>query len=103
MLNIVIFPVNGEPEVRAITGTLKEMQEIVGGYIEAVSYGGYTLWCNEEGIMEGLPFNRYVGPHAIVGTFFVSREDNEGEMITLNRKDIEKVKELFAQQDTDSL
>lgn len=41
------------------TESLRALQEAVGGYIERVSSADETvdLWCNEEGKLEGLPFN----------------------------------------------
>ena len=39
--------------------TLKEMQDIVGGYIELVYDDGHTqIICNEEGKLLGLPINK---------------------------------------------
>ena len=38
--------------------TLKELQTIVGGYIECLSLkNGMTMVVNEEGKLEGLPYN----------------------------------------------
>ena len=96
-ITVVVFTVDGESEVKEIDDNLRVMQELVGGgYIEAVYYGGYTLWCNEDGISKGFPLNRYVGPHAILGTFFISKDDDEGDMVSLTSEDVEKVKRLFA-------
>ena len=48
-----------EPEGE--TWTLKELQELVGGYIEIVAapnHPGRVLVINEEGKLKGLPFNK---------------------------------------------
>lgn len=37
--------------------TLVQMQQAVGGYIEAVPGSNLRAWCNEEGRLTGLPFN----------------------------------------------
>lgn len=75
------------PEVKEISGSLKSMQEVVGGYIE-----GYypfekeplAIVCNEEGKLLGLPQNRMViqdhSPVDILcGTFFICSLDQEEE------------------------
>lgn len=57
-----VIPAVGEPyEVQPKNGkyfVLKEMQEIVGGYIEIIHLGNDKLMVvNEEGKLEGLPWN----------------------------------------------
>lgn len=51
------------------------MQAVVGGNIQAIyPYAEpVAIVCNEEGLLEGLPFNRSVegGYGGVVGTFFV--------------------------------
>ena len=37
--------------------TLEELQGFVGGMIETVQLTHGTMYCNEEGLLEGLPFN----------------------------------------------
>ena len=39
--------------------TLESLQQGVGGLIQAIGLDGLTLWCNDEGKMEGLPHNPY--------------------------------------------
>lgn len=59
--------------VTNISPTLKNLQNIVGGYIETVTFGDYVVICNEEGRLLGLPHNctingfSFVGDIAIVG------------------------------------
>jgi hypothetical protein len=37
---------------------LEQAQAVVGGYIERVKLHGFgDLWCNEEGLLQGLPYN----------------------------------------------
>lgn len=75
---LVIEPVK-QPVVKEIGNTLKDMQRMVGGYIQA-----YYPWmdevaiiCNDEGKIMGLPLNRSIfGEHGelldiIAGTFFI--------------------------------
>ena len=42
---------------------LHEMQELVGGYLEAVPHLKSTVYCDEEGLLKGLPFNEYATLH----------------------------------------
>ncbi len=54
---------------------LRALQEIVGGWIEAIyPYDEeVAIVCNEEGLINGLPFNRSVpgGYGGVFGTFFI--------------------------------
>ena len=51
-----------------IKNELKEMQELVGGYIETVMFGeNLVIVCNEEGMIIPLPYNMM----KLYGTFFV--------------------------------
>ncbi len=56
--------------------TLSDLQEAVGGYIEAAyrDGDGVVYYCNEEGLLEGLPYNMrmpndvdVVGPILAIG------------------------------------
>lgn len=38
--------------------SLKELQGFVGGYIESVPHARPDAFCNEEGLLNGLPYNR---------------------------------------------
>ena len=66
-------------EARVIPNTLEALQELVGGYIEAVSVpigSGCVFICNEEGKILGMPLNRSVRMEGqivdiIAGTFFI--------------------------------
>lgn len=66
----------GEPvRLQRIENTLEAKQKIVGGYIEQFPvdvYGAVGI-CNEEGVLRGLPFNRYNAPteNFICGTFLL--------------------------------
>lgn len=68
--------------VTNISCTLKNLQRIVGGPIETVSFGpGAVIICNEEGKFRGLPKNFYIGHppfmEAIVGEVAVVGVDGE--------------------------
>ena len=62
------------PYEKEISG-LHEMQEVVGGSIQAIYpyKEQVAIVCNEEGILNDLPFNRSIegGYGGVFGTFFV--------------------------------
>lgn len=58
--------------VTAISNTLKNLQNTVGGYIETLTMPGYTLIVNEEGIPLDLPFNCKVAGFNLFGTIIVA-------------------------------
>ncbi|WP_291244539.1 DUF3846 domain-containing protein [Fournierella sp.] len=72
---LVIRKAPGQPpELVVMENTLEALQQAVGGYIETVSFCEDALViCNEEGRLQGLPYNcdflgiSFVGPILIVG------------------------------------
>lgn len=90
MAKVIVVPVNGEPYVDDVKG-LKGMQAVVGGYIESVTVAkNVSLICNEEGLLVGLPRNRFVEDVGgfICGDFLVSRYDLEGATVDVTPEDI---------------
>lgn len=97
-MKVLTFEPGKDPEYREIDGSLESMQEIVGGYIEAVDLPeGLVLVCNEEGKLEnlnpsaeldvaGMPWD------LIRGTCFVCRRD-EDRMVGLEDGDEERISE----------
>lgn len=67
--------------VTNISPTLENLQKTVGGYIEPVSFDGWVILCNENGKIEGLPYNMRLGNvDVLVGTIVVL--GTEGEEFT---------------------
>ena len=64
-----------EKEIQDGTDHLEQMQAIVGGLIEPIYpyLEEVAIVCNEEGLINGLPFNRSVpgGYGGVFGTFFI--------------------------------
>lgn len=64
-----------EKEIKDGADHLEQMQAIVGGLIEPIYpyHEEVAIVCNEEGLINGLPFNRSVpgGYGGVFGTFFV--------------------------------
>ncbi len=70
---------------------LKQLQEAVDGYIEAVTFGGFTMWVNEEGLLRNdlvpnpVAYGFY--PRAIMGNIvFTGNADSEGDTLPLDEK-----------------
>ena len=78
-MRILVVEPGKAPEVREISGGLKEMQNIVGGLIQAIYPfpEEIALVCNEEGMLLGLPPNRGLWDESgalydiVCGTFFL--------------------------------
>lgn len=89
------------PVVAEISGDLKSMQAVVGGYIETVSCfhdANIVLICNEEGKFYFPPCRvltkQGVAMDYIAGTFFLCASQ-EGEFISLNEPQIKKYQKAF--------
>ena len=96
-MNVLIIEPEKAPREAEIGSNLKAMQDVVGGYIEAVyPYDDpVALVCNEEGKLIGLPLNRKLEDYDIIaGTFFICglSEDN---FASLPPDLMEKYKEKF--------
>lgn len=57
MLALVI-PAEGKPYLQKVDGGYKELQNLVGGLIDAVNSDKASCYVNDEGLLIGLPFNR---------------------------------------------
>ena len=73
-MKILVVEPNRRPRRADIPHTLKDMQQVVGGYIQAIyPYDDLVaIVCDEEGKLKGYDLNRYIqGVDVIAGTFFV--------------------------------
>ena len=94
-MNIVIKRVGKNPEVKEINGELNEMQEIVGGYIQAFNVTDNILCvCNEEGKLKGLLPNFVCNHDIICGDVFFCVAGEE-DFESLNNEQIEYITNLF--------
>lgn len=88
------------PVEMEIDNTLEEKQRLVGdGYIECVYLPNdkdVVLICNEEGKINGMPFNRDIGYDIIAGPFLIVGDDYEnGDFKSLTEEQILKYKIRF--------
>ena len=62
------------PEERFVSNELHPLQQLVGGYIQALypwSKDKVALICNDSGKVDGLPLNRYIEDYDVIaGNFF---------------------------------
>ena len=73
-MNVLVVEPGYLPYEKEING-LSEMQQTVGGLIQAIYpyEEEVAIVCNDEGLINGLPFNRSVpgGYGGVFGTFFI--------------------------------
>lgn len=92
------------PEIKEISGSLKEMQSIVGGCIQALYpfEDEVALICNDEGMLLGRTPNRALKDDngniydVICGTFFLCGAPSDSDHFTgLTPEQIEKFEKRF--------
>lgn len=97
MMKILMVEPGYVPYEKELNG-LKEMQAAVGGSIQAICpfEEKVAVVCNEEGLINGLPFNRSVpgGYGGVCGTFFVCGTGEE-DFCSLTPAQMEKYKKQF--------
>jgi hypothetical protein len=94
-IKVLLLPVGKPGTVVEIDNKLEAMQKLVGGSIEGVSIeANVMVMCNDEGRLNGLPFNRLFAdlrnPVDFCGDIFITRHDNEGESTSLTARDIKR-------------
>ena len=86
------------PEEKVIGADLESLQAEVAGLIECVYMDDdIILVCNEEGKLNGMKLNRRLGDDIICGPFFLVSDDGEGDFASLNDRQMDALKERFAQ------
>lgn len=79
-----------------IPNTLEAIQNAVGGYFEIVYCGdGICLCCNEEGKINGMKPNRFIGQDVIFGDFFLVGDGGD-DFRDLTDEEIATLLEHFA-------
>lgn len=97
-MKVLVVEPGKEPYVKMLDGSLKSMQEVVGGYIEITHFCSLegqdlSLVLNEEGRLLGLPRNRNIC--GIVGNAFICT-NNRDELKGLTEEEIEICKKVLA-------
>lgn len=101
-IQIVVVEPNKKPYTKMIPNDLEAMQNIVGGWIENITIGStktgaqIAMIVNEEGRLIGLPANRIVNRLGlIVGTFFITANNFEGDQVSLSDEEAEGLIQKF--------
>lgn len=103
-MKVLVVEPGKNPVVRKIDGSLKSMQAVVGGYIQAFYpwIEEVAIVCNDEGKINGLPLNRPIfGERGelldiIAGTFFVcGAPADSGKFTDLPEELVEHYTRLF--------
>ncbi|MCF8017795.1 MAG: DUF3846 domain-containing protein [Vallitaleaceae bacterium] len=105
-MRVVIIEPDKPARIEEINNSLSSMQATVGGYIQVIPAkaisGGKSLShdlilvLNEEGKLDGLPFNfkLWDGADYVAGTCFVCKEQGD-EMVGLSESEAQMVVELI--------
>lgn len=103
-MKVLVVEAGRQPMVKEIEGSLRSMQEIVGGYIQPVYpwREEVALVCNEEGKMNGIALNRPLYDDRgqlvdiIAGTFFICSAPVDSDTFqSLTDAQIERYSKLF--------
>ena len=91
------------PEVVVLKNELTALQDAVSigadyrGLIEIVGLDSNTcILCNEEGKLIGLKPNRRLGQDILCGVFYVTGQDDEGNLCSLDDAALERYIKMFA-------
>ena len=91
-----------KPEVCYVKNELRALQEAVSigadyvGLIEILDLDERTcILCNEEGKLINLMPNRRLGDDIICGVFYVTGQNDEGDLASLTDEQIEHYSEVF--------
>ena len=80
-----------KPVVKEINNNLKDLQEIVGGYIEVISFNAnLVIIVNEEGKLLNLSPTMRFRNDVLVGNIIFARTE-QSEFISLSDQDIERI------------
>ena len=103
-MRVLVVEPERRPEVKEIDGSLRSMQEVVGGWIQALFPFAepLALVCNDEGKLMNLPANRGLRDKngqiydIVCGTFFIcGAPSNSDHFTSLTPEQIERYRERF--------
>lgn len=103
-MRVLVVEPERRPELREIDGSLKAMQDIVGGLIQAVFpfEEPVALVCNDDGKFDDLPANRALRDKngqiydIVFGTFFLCGAPPDSDHFTsLTEEQVERYRKRF--------
>lgn len=105
-IQVVIVEPMKKPYKKVIPNNLEAFKDIVGGWIENVTIdktatgARVSIVVNEEGKLIGLPYNRRIigrgGSDILVGAFFITAYNLEGDNVSLSDDDADRLVRRFA-------
>lgn len=102
-IEVLMVEPRREPRIVRLDNSLESLQTAVSigadyrGLIEIISLSDEVcILCNEEGKLIGLEPNRRLWSDVLCGVFYVTGQDEEGNLCSLSAKDREHYKEYFA-------
>ena len=102
VINVLMVEPGKHPRVTTLGTELDDLQKAVSigadyqGLIEIINIGnGDCLLCNEEGKLIGLEGNRRLGSDIIVGVFYITGADDEGNLVSLSEEKIKHYTKRF--------
>ena len=103
VIEVLMVEPGREPRIVRLDNSLESLQTAVSigadyrGLIEIISLSDEVcILCNEEGKLIGLEPNRRLWSDVLCGVFYVTGQDEEGNLCSLSAKDREHYKEYFA-------
>ena len=91
-----------EPTLAMLNNNLDDLQKAVSigapsqGLIEIITLEeDVCILCNEEGKLIGLEPNRRLGKDILVGVFYVTGQNDEGDLTSLSESKMQKYAKLF--------
>ena len=97
MIRVLLVEPLERPRVVMFEPTLKNLQKLVGGYIQ-VTYpfdDNVGLICNEDGISMGLPLNRYIQKDMVIFGNFIICGLSDDDFTSLTDEQIKMYDHLF--------
>ena len=79
-MKVLMKKPDGDAHYIVVANKLHLLQELVGGYIEVVPYPYHkntVIICNEEGLINDMPYNCCLGEHYLFGTILICGVDGE--------------------------
>ena len=96
-IKVLKIDVGQPPVIKEIQNDLGGLQAEVGGLIQVIGLeDDCLLVCNEEGKLNGMKPNRWLGDDIICGPFFICGDSMEGDFISLTSEQAEKYAGRFA-------
>lgn len=97
-MKVIIKKAGEKPQISEIENNLSELQKVVGGFIETVTLcTDFCIICNEEGRLQGLPYNVAICGISFVGTIIGVGVAGD-EFSDLNEKQIQFVIKMMEEK-----